>query len=60
MKKYISNSVLSIPSYFNIIGKIVPILFLFLEIKKQIQIILHFSKDPSFCSGQSEIFKSCL
>lgn len=42
MKKYISNAVLSISSYFNKIGLIVPILFLFLKIKKQNQIILHF------------------
>lgn len=53
MKKYISNAVLSISSYFNIIGLIVPILFLFLEIKKQNRIILHFSKGPSFCFGRA-------
>lgn len=42
MKKYISNAVLSISSYFNKTGLIVPILFLVLEIKKQNQIILPF------------------
>lgn len=57
MKKYISNApVLCIPSYSNITGLILPILFLILEIKNYNQIslkMLHFAS-----ARHSEIFKS--
>lgn len=61
MKKYISNAVLSISSYFNKIGLIVPILFLFLELKAESDHLAFFYKVHRFGpAGHFKIFKSSL